>query len=135
MGDDDGSGIFCTQPGSCSGHTHRETVPLGETHVNKRSFVKTIRLLEPHWLGEEYDFVTHNCCHFSSELCRHLGLGPMPAWILNASTAGCMLKKSYNNEAQFSFSEALSFFRNMVNEDTEQVTYMARFKERFTVLV
>merc|ERR1719235_2654714 len=120
--EDDGTGIFSTQPGGYSSHTHRETVPMGETRMTKKLFIETIKLLAPHWLGQDYDFVSRNCCHFSAELCRQLGLGPMPGWILNMSTAGVMLKKGYQDKAQFSFVEALSLFRNMVNEDTQQVT-------------
>ncbi|CAE7230224.1 unnamed protein product [Symbiodinium natans] len=52
-----------------------------------------IREMTVEWKGRTYDVLSKNCHHFSDELCRRLGVAPLPEWVnklagTTASAAG-----------------------------------------------
>merc|ERR1719471_570998 len=46
------------------------------------------------WMSEDYDILRRNCCHFSAELCKELGVGPLPSWLTSLAGAGAVLRAS-----------------------------------------
>lgn len=84
----DNSGIFCCRPRTSDGHVYREAIPMGKTAFSEAEVLDLIHRLQDEWLGRSYDILTKNCCHFSDELCRRLGVGGVPSWVLNLAGAG-----------------------------------------------
>mmetsp|Transcript_31248 Transcript_31248/g.72875 ORF Transcript_31248/g.72875 Transcript_31248/m.72875 type:complete len:346 (+) Transcript_31248:60-1097(+) len=91
---DESSGIFCCNPRSCSAHSFRESIPMGEVQIGEGEVKKILSELEPSWKGRSYDLLRHNCCHFSDSFCRHLGVGSAPRWVLNLAGAGATLEST-----------------------------------------
>jgi len=132
---EDETGIFSNLPGCWSMGAHRDILPLGETAVSFREFNKLMDTLQYQWRGPDYCLLGRNCCQFCDELGQHLGLAPLPPWVMSLANAGSMLKKSYQKEANYSLSEIFDFLRDMAKKDAEGVTFMARFDRRMVVLV
>jgi len=88
---EDGSGVFNCVPRSCEAHVYREAVPMGRTTLTESQVYSLLSVLAGEWPALDYDVLRHNCCHFSDELCRRLGVGPMPAWVRNLASAGAAL--------------------------------------------
>mmetsp|Transcript_75377 Transcript_75377/g.233167 ORF Transcript_75377/g.233167 Transcript_75377/m.233167 type:complete len:210 (-) Transcript_75377:34-663(-) len=84
----EGSGIFCCRPRSSDGHVYREALPMGKTALSETEVLRMIQDMQEHWSGKCYDILTKNCCHFSDELCRRLGVGSVPDWVLSLAGAG-----------------------------------------------
>merc|ERR1712046_74265 len=43
------------------------------------------------WLGTSYHLLQRNCCDFSNELCKRLGVGRVPGWVKSAAGLGARL--------------------------------------------
>lgn len=56
--------------------------------------MRLISLLERQWLVIAYDMLKNNCCHFCDELLQRLGVGRVPAWVLNLAGAGAAVERS-----------------------------------------
>uniref|UniRef100_A0A7S4UJA6 PPPDE domain-containing protein n=1 Tax=Alexandrium monilatum TaxID=311494 RepID=A0A7S4UJA6_9DINO len=89
-----GSGIFCVPPKGCDAHVYREAVNMGETSMSKREVDDLIDRLAREWHGSSYDLLRHNCCHFSDEFCKRLGVDPVPGWVLSLAGVGAMLRSA-----------------------------------------
>merc|ERR1712046_102090 len=37
------------------------------------------------WLGTSYHLLQRNCCDFSNEFCKRLGVGKVPGWVKSAA--------------------------------------------------
>merc|ERR1719221_784072 len=61
------------------------------TMLSKHDVRQFVELLEIEWLGRDYDLLSRNCCHFSDTFCRGLGVGPLPAWVMNLAGTGASL--------------------------------------------
>uniref|UniRef100_A0A6T0WDF2 PPPDE domain-containing protein n=1 Tax=Alexandrium monilatum TaxID=311494 RepID=A0A6T0WDF2_9DINO len=85
---DGSSGIFSCPPRCCKTHAYRESVHLGETELSQLDVEALLSELSSQWRGGHYDVLRRNCTHFSEELCRCLGVGPVPAWVGNIALAG-----------------------------------------------
>lgn len=85
------SGVFCCTPKSCNIHTYREAVEMGQTTLSPGEIKTLIEELARAWPGKEYDLLRRNCCHFTDELSRRLGVGPLPYWVTNLASAGASL--------------------------------------------
>mmetsp|Transcript_63644 Transcript_63644/g.165430 ORF Transcript_63644/g.165430 Transcript_63644/m.165430 type:complete len:628 (+) Transcript_63644:33-1916(+) len=85
------SGVFCCTPKSCNVHTYREAVEMGQTTLSPGEIKTLIEEMARAWPGTEYDLLRRNCCHFTDELCRRLGTGPLPYWVTNLASAGASL--------------------------------------------
>eukprot|EP00445_Apocalathium_hangoei_P034260 CAMPEP_0203950902 /NCGR_PEP_ID=MMETSP0359-20131031/84912_1 /ASSEMBLY_ACC=CAM_ASM_000338 /TAXON_ID=268821 /ORGANISM="Scrippsiella Hangoei, Strain SHTV-5" /LENGTH=240 /DNA_ID=CAMNT_0050883287 /DNA_START=59 /DNA_END=781 /DNA_ORIENTATION=+ len=85
------SGIFCCRPCSCSSHTYRESIFLGDCGkrgTDVREIVQELRLI---WTESNYDRLHKNCCHFSVALAGQLGVTSPPAWVHHFADAGANL--------------------------------------------
>ena len=114
--DDGGSGVFPCDPGACELHSHRHTLDVGCTSLCELEVEQLLQQLSPEWLGEDYDVLRCNCCHFSRELCRRLGVDLPPRWVMNLADAGSKLEDGYHGaqdmaaKAHVSAKKALSLF-------------------------
>jgi len=84
-------GIYWSQPRSNDRHRYRESVKMGGTALNETEVIKAVLDMKHRWRGCEYDILVQNCCHFSDALCRTLGVGPAPEWVLHLAGAGAAL--------------------------------------------
>mmetsp|Transcript_7425 Transcript_7425/g.20860 ORF Transcript_7425/g.20860 Transcript_7425/m.20860 type:complete len:357 (+) Transcript_7425:17-1087(+) len=85
------TGVFCNEPGECEAHSYRENLVMGQTQLCEREVELLLMQLRDEWPGQEYDLLRKNCCHFSDELCRRLGVGSIPSWVNNLAAAGATL--------------------------------------------
>merc|ERR1719264_1433079 len=61
---------------------------MGKTMESEEEVMELIQMTEADWPGKSYDVLTRNCCHYCDELCQQLGVGEVPAWVLNLAGAG-----------------------------------------------
>jgi len=85
---DGGTGLFVSDPGECEAHSYIKAMPVGSTDLTKEEVTDLLRELAAEWQGEDYDVLRCNCCHFSEELCRRLGVGPVPRWVTSLAGHG-----------------------------------------------
>mmetsp|Transcript_73678 Transcript_73678/g.204914 ORF Transcript_73678/g.204914 Transcript_73678/m.204914 type:complete len:272 (-) Transcript_73678:142-957(-) len=85
------SGIFWCEPKGNRGHSYREAVPMGNTTLSEKEFEVLLDELASEWVAEEYDLLRRNCADFCSELCKRLGVGPVPVWVRSLAGAGAAL--------------------------------------------
>jgi len=85
------TGVFSCKPRNCEGHSYSESIPMGKTATSEGEVLRLIQWLEQEWRVEEYDVLSHNCCHFADELCRRLAVGSIPTWITNLAGVGASL--------------------------------------------
>lgn len=95
----DGCGIFNCPPRGCTAHSYREPVPMAETNMSEREVQRLLMEMADEWPGKNYDLLHRNCCHFSDELCRRLGVGSVPAWVTNLAGAGATLNRGFSTVA------------------------------------
>merc|ERR1711879_652081 len=86
--DEDGSGVFTCLPRQCEAHSYRESIAMGKTSLSNRDVEKVLVKLCTDWRGSDYDLLHKNCCHFSQELCRQLGVDEVPPWVMSLAGAG-----------------------------------------------
>lgn len=96
---DFGSGVFSSRPKECQLHTYRESVRLGCTLISPLGVKNIIGGLEWTWQGNQYDVLERNCLTFCDELCKLLGVRPVPAWVRNLSVAGATLQRKMSDLA------------------------------------
>lgn len=83
------TGVFSCKPGENKlMGAHREAVSMGSTNFNRDQVDEILRTLSAAWPAEEYQILSHNCCCFSDEFCRQLGVGAIPDWVRNLASAG-----------------------------------------------
>lgn len=90
-GNREGTGIFNCVPSCCSGLRPRESVLLGNTHLASGEVHRLIKSMEHNWPSRSYDITRRNCTHFSDELCKYLGVSPIPDWVKSLAGAGSRL--------------------------------------------
>jgi len=83
-----GDGVFCSMPTFCEGHDYSENLSMGVTTMSRAAIMDLISLLKREWQVHEYHTLRRNCCHFSNEFCQRLGVGRIPAWVMNLAGAG-----------------------------------------------
>jgi hypothetical protein len=91
---DGSTGIYVCLPGKNAAHQYIKAVPMGETRCTQKDVRALIQQLAEEWQGSDYDLLRCNCCHFSSELCKMLGVGSAPPWLFNLSDAGVAIDDS-----------------------------------------
>eukprot|EP00435_Cladocopium_sp_Y103_P062476 s2340_g24.t1 len=87
------TGVAANVPGHHPDHSFRETLSMGFTNLSQGQVAEIIKEMTAEWKGRTYDVLTRNCHHFSDELCRRLGVAPLPPWVnqlagTTASAAG-----------------------------------------------
>eukprot|EP00419_Tripos_fusus_P053805 CAMPEP_0172804982 /NCGR_PEP_ID=MMETSP1075-20121228/5522_1 /TAXON_ID=2916 /ORGANISM="Ceratium fusus, Strain PA161109" /LENGTH=255 /DNA_ID=CAMNT_0013643645 /DNA_START=76 /DNA_END=843 /DNA_ORIENTATION=- len=83
-----GHGVFECTPRKCNGHTYVETVLMGYTTMPAESVLAIIEMLRADWQPADYHLLEQNCCHFSDDFCRRLGVRSVPEKILHMSRFG-----------------------------------------------
>eukprot|EP00425_Heterocapsa_triquetra_P027735 CAMPEP_0195103844 /NCGR_PEP_ID=MMETSP0448-20130528/72753_1 /TAXON_ID=66468 /ORGANISM="Heterocapsa triquestra, Strain CCMP 448" /LENGTH=258 /DNA_ID=CAMNT_0040139593 /DNA_START=65 /DNA_END=839 /DNA_ORIENTATION=+ len=82
------TGLFFSWPKKCEGHSYTESVHMGKTVVSEMEVMRIVEELEAQWLGESYDLLEKNCCHFCNLFCDRLGVGRIPDWVMNLANTG-----------------------------------------------
>jgi hypothetical protein len=85
------SGVFCCTPRSCNTHAYREAIEMGHTDLSPGEVRALLEELARVWPGQEYDLLRRNCCHFTDEFCRRLGVGALPNWVSSLASTGAAL--------------------------------------------
>eukprot|EP00928_Gymnodinium_smaydae_P045486 TRINITY_DN30317_c0_g1_i1.p1 TRINITY_DN30317_c0_g1~~TRINITY_DN30317_c0_g1_i1.p1 ORF type:complete len:908 (-),score=192.40 TRINITY_DN30317_c0_g1_i1:106-2472(-) len=67
---------------------------MGLAFITEAQAAALIDALAVEWPAHTYDLLRHNCCHFSDELCQRLGVGHVPAWVVNLAGVGAMLRSN-----------------------------------------
>jgi len=97
--DDGRTGVFCCAPRGCDVHQYRKAVPMGRTRLSQKEALSLIGQLSREWPGSEYDLLRCNCCHFSDELLRRLGVHGLPAWVKSLAGRGAALDDGFRTAA------------------------------------
>ena len=78
---DDGTGIFFVEPRTCSIGTFKESVLLGETHMEAEDILVILYEMAPKWLGPDYHVLEKNCLKFSQSFLDQIVAGAkIPAY-------------------------------------------------------
>mmetsp|Transcript_79533 Transcript_79533/g.233825 ORF Transcript_79533/g.233825 Transcript_79533/m.233825 type:complete len:215 (+) Transcript_79533:151-795(+) len=101
-------GVFCCKPQACGGHTFHESVSMGTTPHPRYVVAWIIEMSKREWPRDGYNVLNHNCCHYCADLCHRLGVGAVPAWVLNLANAGssmcesecCMQERGMEQQAE-----------------------------------
>lgn len=99
--DSSGTGVFSNEPRENDCHHFKQTVEMGSTSMSNDEINRTISELEGEWLGRDYHILNHNCCDFSNELCKRLGVGMVPGWVKSAAGVGACAIDVPSKVAQF----------------------------------
>jgi len=89
------TGVYSCEPGKCEAHSYREQLLMGQTNYCQLEVEALLEDLKQEWLGQEYDLLRRNCCHFSDAFCRRLGVGGIPTWVNNLAAAGATLGNGF----------------------------------------
>ncbi|CAE7272148.1 unnamed protein product [Symbiodinium necroappetens] len=84
-GCDEGTGVFTCSPRQCEAHSFRESIPMGHTVLTKEEIDAALESLSDSWRGPDYDILRHNCCHYSNDMLRVLGLPSAPTWVTRSA--------------------------------------------------
>lgn len=76
-------GVGCCPPRKCGAHRFRETIVLGSTQMTPTEIGRLLVELRNAWPPSAYNTLRRNCCHFCDCLCRSLGVGPVPDWVMH----------------------------------------------------
>lgn len=74
-------GIYSVVPKTNCSHQYRESIPLGVTFFSIQQVERLLQQMSKQWKGQAYNLLWKNCCHFSDDLCRRLGVGAVPSWV------------------------------------------------------
>lgn len=85
-------GVLACKPRGCKDHSYREPLLMGNTVMTEQQVLRTLAELSAQWTGNSYNVLRRNCCHFATELCRCLGVGMPPEWVMQLSAAGAELE-------------------------------------------
>lgn len=101
-----GPGIFSCRPRENHEHVFRESITMGATTMTRQEVLALIKELREHWPSSEYDLLYRNCCHFSNTLCRQLGVGTIPDYLLSLAETGATVTEpiEYMNARTHSFA-------------------------------
>jgi len=88
---EEGPGTFWLEPKSHPVFSYRQSVPMGHTELSEDEVLELIDELEQQWPGNSYDLLKRNCCDFSNEFCKRLGVGPIPGWVKSAAGLGAFV--------------------------------------------
>lgn len=90
--------MFSCEPREVDGHSFKQAVPMGRTELSEQEVLRLLRELSDQWLGHDYQLLERNCCDFSNEMCKRLGVGQIPGWVKSAAGLGARLKDAARAE-------------------------------------
>lgn len=79
----EGTGVFCCTPRYYRGQVSSESMEMGISELSSCNVLNLIGVLQQEWLGQDYQLLSHNCCHFCQRLCACLGVNPIPPWVMS----------------------------------------------------
>jgi hypothetical protein len=85
------TGVYCSPPRKSPSHSYRLSVDMGFTEMTLEQVRLLLQRLKAEYPSNRYHILRRNCCHFSDELCRLLGVGPLPSWVLNLAGGAALL--------------------------------------------
>eukprot|EP00930_Biecheleria_cincta_P085412 TRINITY_DN74801_c0_g1_i1.p1 TRINITY_DN74801_c0_g1~~TRINITY_DN74801_c0_g1_i1.p1 ORF type:complete len:446 (-),score=102.46 TRINITY_DN74801_c0_g1_i1:14-1315(-) len=81
-------GVSCVEPKTHPQHHYRQTVNMGKTKATAEDIADIIHNLLEEYPGDDYDLLRRNCCHFADDMCRRLGVGGIPSWVIRLARIG-----------------------------------------------
>mmetsp|Transcript_688 Transcript_688/g.1746 ORF Transcript_688/g.1746 Transcript_688/m.1746 type:complete len:261 (+) Transcript_688:58-840(+) len=87
----EGTGVFRCEPGQCGNLRPRERLQLGTVVMRRGQVSSILEQMKQQWKCREYNIYRRNCGHFCDELCKRLGVGPLPGWVTNMAGAAAGL--------------------------------------------
>eukprot|EP00419_Tripos_fusus_P027765 CAMPEP_0172721368 /NCGR_PEP_ID=MMETSP1074-20121228/78970_1 /TAXON_ID=2916 /ORGANISM="Ceratium fusus, Strain PA161109" /LENGTH=250 /DNA_ID=CAMNT_0013547097 /DNA_START=59 /DNA_END=812 /DNA_ORIENTATION=+ len=85
----EGSGVFECRPGACEMHIYREKVNLGKITHSREEVLRILEEMQGQYPGADYDLLRKNCCTFSEDFAKRLGLEEaFPSWVSNLASTG-----------------------------------------------
>jgi len=72
---------------------------MGVSPLSSEEIVKLLERMAEEWPGRDYDLLSRNCCHFSDALCRGLGVGTIPEWLLRMASAAASVRTGVDHAA------------------------------------
>jgi len=61
---------------------------MPQTKMSRKDVTQLLEQMKQDWQGPDYDILRRNCCTFSDDFCKRLGVGSIPAWVTNLAGAG-----------------------------------------------
>ncbi|CAK0863589.1 unnamed protein product [Prorocentrum cordatum] len=95
----DETGVGSCAPRRHKQHRYRESLEMGASPLSSEEIGKLLERMEEEWHGKDYDLLSRNCCHFSDALCRGLGVGTIPEWLLRMASAADTVRTGVDNAA------------------------------------
>ena len=86
------TGIWSCRPQGSRQHSYRESLDMGHTALSHVQVLEVIQDMMYEWPMNSYQILRRNCCHFCEALCKQLGVGPVPSWVLNLAGVGASLE-------------------------------------------
>lgn len=80
-----GGGVYSCRPQGNTSHKFKQSIDMGSTSLSAREVAQVLGDLKDLWVAEEYRLLQHNCCDFSNEFCKRLGVGVVPGWVKSAA--------------------------------------------------
>jgi len=75
-------GVCCAEPRRHDVHVYRQSLLIGLTMKSKEQVFDFMeREMMVQWDGDDYDLISHNCCHFTDAVLRHLTGYSLPPWV------------------------------------------------------
>lgn len=84
------SGIFSCPPGCNTAHAYKQAVYMGDTALSEAQIHQLLNELGAAWRSDDYHLLNKNCCDFSNEFCKRLGVGTVPGWLKSAAGIGAI---------------------------------------------
>lgn len=112
-------GMDSCLPGRHRQHHYRQTVSMPRTRLSPVEVDAVLSELMEEYRGSDYNLLRHNCCHFAEDLCRRLGVGPLPRWLCRLARAGAALELQLGPGCGTACSAALC--REAVARDSQRL--------------
>jgi len=107
------TGVFSSIPRNSPGYQYRTTIDFGRRPLLKKTWVQInstcgtvsfkrkleyidgrqlVKSMATEYMGIDYDIIRRNCCTFSVDVCRRLGIEDheIPSWFRNLAESGAM---------------------------------------------
>merc|ERR1740123_1027546 len=85
------TGIFWVYPRCCPGASYCEPVSMGNTCMSPDQVASLLTGMSIEWPGVSYSLLKRNCCDFCDDLCKQLGVGPIPSWATHLAKTGAAI--------------------------------------------